>query len=136
MQRPTLVQAARKFLVQSLKAYRDYSRRNDDFAALTSSDIELLARDVGVTPAQFRDIVRRGPDAAAELSKLLDALGIDETTLRDKSQVLLNDMRRVCAECNRKAACRKSIRRGTIAQEHVDFCNNAEMIAEARENYY
>ncbi|MDR6757758.1 hypothetical protein J2Y48_003055 [Mycoplana sp. BE70] len=112
------------------KDYREGARMHRKLAQLGPGEMHTFAADCGLTPDQLRDVVRRGPRAAVELGSVMMALGIDTEAVRHKDSTAFNDMTRVCAVCSHKSSCRQSIRKGTIAIDHVAFCNNSDVLAE------
>jgi hypothetical protein len=123
----------RDFLAERRQRRSERARALAELAFLTSDDVYALAAECGLSPGQFREITARGRHAADELIELARALDIDIDRLESSNRNSLNDMKLVCAGCQRKAACRKSIAKGTIARDHVGFCNNAELLADAKD---
>jgi uncharacterized protein YjiS (DUF1127 family) len=74
-----------------------------EFAA-DPGELERVARDLNVTPADLEMLVRQGSQSANELPYTLTALGIDETALRRAEPALLRDMEFVCSFCRGAAA--------------------------------
>ncbi|MBD9373249.1 hypothetical protein IB238_11530 [Rhizobium sp. ARZ01] len=112
------------------KGYRDSAQMLRNLTQLGPREIGTIAADCGLTSEQFCDVVGRGPHAADELGNVMTALGINAEALQHKDRTAFNDMTRVCAACSHKAACRRSIRNGTIVTDHVAFCNNSDVLAE------
>lgn len=112
------------------EGYRAGAQMHRNLAQLGPRELNTVATDCGLTLDQFCDVVRRGPRAADELGSVMTALGIDAEAARHNDRAAFNDMTRVCAACSHKAACRQSIRNGTIATDHVAFCNNSDLLAE------
>lgn len=114
------------------RGYREGARMHRTLAQLGPGEMKTFASDCGMTLDQLCDVVRRGPRAADELGNVMVALRIDAESVRHKDTTAFNDMTRVCALCSHKSACRQSIRNGTIATDHVAFCNNSDVLAELR----
>jgi hypothetical protein len=98
-----------------------------EFAA-DPGELERVAHELNVTPADLERLVRRASDAANELPYTLTALGIDETALRRAEPTLLRDMERVCSFCTHKRQCHHELAAGTAATNYVEYCENAETI--------
>src|SRR5260370_15825987 len=75
-----------------------------------------IARELGIAPADLDTFVRQGPHAVDELSKLLEALGIDEKALARAAPLVLGDMARVCASCKEKRHCQRDLEACPSAQ--------------------
>ena len=97
---------------------------------MNSGDFARIARDLCVSPAELDAVVRQGPHASDELSRLLKVLGIDQATLSRTQPVLQRDMVRVCAACQQKALCNHDLDSGTLAQQYDEYCPNAPAIDE------
>lgn len=96
--------------------------------AADSGELERVARDLNVTPADLEMLVRQGSQGANELPEMLKALDIDETALWRAEPALLRDMERVCAFCTHKRQCHQELAAGTAATNYVEYCGNADTI--------
>lgn len=132
MQNQSLMQSARDVVSRYWNNYRDRAESRKELAHMSTSDIEMLAVDCGLSPGQLRDMLARGPHAADELLQLMKELALDESSVKSIGRGAFNDMKLICAECGRKSICRKSLRRGTAANDHPAFCNNAELLADMK----
>lgn len=130
MSNHSLLHNVMEMMAARWKDYREGARIDRKLARLGPGEMSTFAADCGLTSDQLCDVVRRGPRAADELGNVMVALGIDTDTVRHKHRTAFNDMTRVCAVCSCKAVCRHSIRRGTIATDHVAFCNNSDRLGE------
>lgn len=88
-------------------------------------ELEPIAHDLNVTPADLERLVRQGP---SELPEMLRALDIDEADLWRAQPALLRDMERVCAFCTHKRQCHHELAAGTAATNYVEYCANADTI--------
>jgi hypothetical protein len=86
------------------------------------------ARGLRVSPADLNELVRRGPHAADELPKLLNAIGIDGNDLARVEPLVLHDTERVCALCEHKPECDRDLAAGTSAEHYQGYCLNAPTI--------
>ena len=98
-----------------------------EFAA-DPGELERLARELNVTPADLERLVLQGSQGENELLYTLTALGIDETALRRAQPALLRDMERVCSFCTHKRQCHEELAAGTAATNYVEYCENADTI--------
>ena len=98
-----------------------------EFAA-DPGELERVARELNVTPADLEMLVRQSSQGANELPYTLTALGIDEAALWRAEPALLRDMERVCSFCTHKRRCREELAAGTAATNYVEYCENAETI--------
>jgi transcriptional regulator with XRE-family HTH domain len=96
--------------------------------ATDPGELELVARELNVTPADLERLVRQGSQSANELPYTLAALDIDEAALRRAEPALLRDMERVCSFCTHKRQCHQELAAGTAATNYVEYCENADAI--------
>jgi hypothetical protein len=89
-----------------------------------------MARDIGLSAQDLEFIASKGPNAAAELPKLLRALGVDLQKLPLDRRTTLRDLQRICITCGHKVQCRHELAAGTAAKHYRDFCPNAMSIDE------
>ena len=125
-------------------SFRDYAsdlghwwkilrEKNHDLAALramSQHEIEELSGELGLSLAQFEALVRAGPNAAAEMERMMAALDIDPEAAQAQRPLLLREMKVNCATCGDKRGCRHALDDGTAAERHPEFCPNAEDLAE------
>src|SRR5215475_2333752 len=60
-------------------------------------ELDRIAREFGMTPADLDSLTRQGPHSADELPKMLQTLGLDEAAIWRAEPALLRDMERVCS---------------------------------------
>jgi hypothetical protein len=92
------------------------------------AELDRIAREFGMTPANLDMLVRRGPDSADELPKMLKALGINEEAIRRAEPALLRDMERVCSFCKHKRQYRHEMEVGTAPANYEEYCANTDSI--------
>jgi hypothetical protein len=118
--------------VESLiNTFSDWLRHRRDLSEirqLDTTDFHRIASDMRVSPGVLDLLVRQGPHAADELSKLLKSLGIDEADLARSEPLVLRDMERVCAMCSSKRQCDRDLAAGTSVEHYEGYCLNAPTI--------
>ena len=80
-----------------------------ELEALGREQRKALARDIGVPPEMLPALVARGPDAAAELPRLMQALSLDADEIRKIHAALMRDMSLTCSGCTAAVRCRDKI---------------------------
>jgi len=88
-----------------------------------------IASDLGVSPGELDELVRRGRHAADQLQGMMAALKLDTGKIARVEPLVLRDMKRVCAMCERKRRCDHELAAGTAAQHYDDYCANATTLA-------
>jgi len=84
-----------------------------------------IAKDLGVPLGDLRGLAAKAPDAANDVSKMLYALSVDESTLAKGDPATMRDLRRTCMLCVRKGRCRHELASFTAARNFHEFCPNA-----------
>lgn len=88
-------------------------------------DIRRMAADSGLSIGDLRDLVAAGPDAAALLPRMMEALNLDPAATPLE---VLRDLQRVCSLCQNKTECVCELARGSADTTYVDFCPNSETL--------
>lgn len=88
-------------------------------------EFELIARDLGVSTAELKNLVRLGQHSADELLKLMKVLDLDADAIACTRPHLMTDMVRVCSHCSCKRRCNRDFAAGTLAQHYSEYCRSA-----------
>ena len=115
-------------LIDMFCAWVVHAREVAEVCKLDSAEFEHIAHDLGVTGDDLEALVRKGPHAADELPRLLDALGVDRQALERDQPLVMRDMDHVCAMCGKKRRCDRDLVAGASAQHYRAYCGNAPMI--------
>jgi hypothetical protein len=89
-----------------------------------------MAQDIGVTPTQLHEIVRKGPDSANLLKRMLIALHVDRQIIADMDPLVMREMQWLCITCSNKNRCEHELAKGTAIKNFHEFCPNAVSIDE------
>ena len=103
-----------------------------ELEALGREQREALARDIGVPPEMLAALVARGPDAAAELPRLMQALSLDADEIRKIHAALMRDMSLTCSGCTAAVRCRDDLDMGRAAGHFGEYCPNAETLKDMK----
>jgi hypothetical protein len=117
-------------LTHTFRDWLKHRQELNEMRLLNTVEFDRIANDLRVSPADLNELVRQGPHAADELSKLLKALGINEKDLARIEPMVLHDMERVCALCAHKRECDRDLAAGTSAEHYQGYCLNAPAIVE------
>lgn len=118
-----------ELLINTFADWLRYRRERNELRRLDDAEFTRIAGDLQISPDDLDALVEKGPHAADELIKLLQALGIDEARLASTHPLVLRDMERVCAICGHKHECDHDIAAGTSAERYENYCPNASTIA-------
>jgi Family of unknown function (DUF6455) len=91
-------------------------------------EMDVVAKDLGLTSRELRALAEKGTGAAKELTCVLDALGIDQHAVVRHDPLVLRDLQRVCTLCEHKKECNHDLDAGTIAQNYSGYCSNASTL--------
>lgn len=105
--------------------YRYAIGLRDQFAACGPDEVMLIARDIGMSPNELRELASKGPGSADLLKKMLVALKFDPKTLEAADPRLTRDLQRLCTICGNKRQCEHELVAGTAAKNIREFCPNA-----------
>ena len=98
--------------------------------ALDKDQRDALARDIGVPADLLPTLVARGPDAAAELPLLMEALSLDPERIRRIHAALMRDMSLTCSGCTTAVRCRDDLAKGRAPAQFAAYCPNAVSLRE------
>ena len=84
-----------------------------------------MAKDIGVTPSELRELASKGPDAADLIQKMLVALHVDPKALAHGDPLAMRDLQKLCIVCSNKSQCEHELANGTAAEHFRVFCPNA-----------
>ena len=105
-----------------------HRRELKEMREMDAANFGQIASDLRISSADLEALVRRGPHAADELPKMLQALGINQADLARTEPLVLRDMERVCSLCNHKRQCDRELADGTAAAHYEEYCGNASTI--------
>ena len=108
-----------------VKKYREAIGLRNELANCTPEQVALIARDMGLSPAELLSVTAKGPHAADELPKLLRALGVDPQKLASEDPATMRDLQRICVTCGHKGQCQHDLATGKAAWHYRDYCPNA-----------
>ena len=119
------------FVAKVIDMFSDWLRQRRELNELIEyaaefGELEPVARELNVTPADLEKLVRQGSQSANELPYILAALNIDEAALRRAEPALLRDMERVCSFCTHKRRCHRELAAGTAATNYVEYRENSD----------
>ena len=125
-----LVGSALKAIADWVTRYRKAIGFNNEFGMCGPDEVMRMAKDIGVTPSQLQELVRKGPDSANLLKRMLVALHVDPKIIADMDPLVMREMQWLCITCNNKKRCEHELAKGTAAEHFHEFCPNAVSIEE------
>lgn len=108
------------------------SQGSDGLQGLSHDDVELIARDVGLSSRDLYDLAAKGGHAADQAPELMRALGLDPATADAAQHATYADILLTCSRCGAKHRCSHDLKTGTAEQHFAEYCPNADTLAALR----
>lgn len=124
------VEAALSAIADWVTSYRNAIGLKNEFGMCGPEEVARMAKDIGVTPSQLQELVRKGPDSANLLKRLLVALHVDPKAIAEIDPLVMREMKWLCITCANKRRCEHELAKGTAAEHFQQFCPNAMSIDE------
>ena len=108
-----------------VKKYRYAAGLNNELAHCGADEVKAMAKDLGMTSADLRELASKGPHSADLLRRMLVALKVDPKVLDQMDQRVTRDLQRLCTTCGDKRRCQHELAAGTAVHNMHEFCPNA-----------
>jgi hypothetical protein len=125
-----LVEATLKVISDWVTSYRNAFCFNNEFGMCGPDEVRRMAQDIGVTPTQLQELIRKGPDSANLLKRMLVALHVEPKIIADIEPLVMREMKWLCITCSNKQRCEDELAKGTATEHFHEFCPNAVSIDE------
>lgn len=108
----------------------DWARGNfaSEVSCCGEMEVERIARDVRMTPAELRAVAKRGPEAADLLLRRMAALDLDPAEVSQVGPQTFRDLQRVCSLCESKRRCARDLAHDSAMPAWQDYCPNAQTL--------
>jgi hypothetical protein len=120
-----LVELMMNSIADWVTRYRDVLGRTNDLGQCSRDEVAQIARDIGLSANELRELVSKGPHAADLLQKMLVALKVDPKAIAASDPLVMRDLQRLCIKCTDKKRCASELQNGTAAEQFHEFCPNA-----------
>jgi uncharacterized protein YjiS (DUF1127 family) len=120
-------------LATAIKRWQSNRMLAQELDSLDQDQREALARDIGVSTDMLPVLIARGPEAAAELPRLMHALSLDTDRIRHIHATLMRDMSLTCSGCTAAVRCRHDLDQGQARAHYGECCPNAEILQKLQE---
>jgi hypothetical protein len=107
------------------KVWRERRATLAGFALYRASERDLLGRDVGLDGRELRVLAGKWPDSADLLLPRMTLLGLDAPTVEREAPGVMQDLQRVCAQCESKRVCEHELAGGESRSDWRDYCLNS-----------
>ncbi|HEY1309520.1 MAG TPA: hypothetical protein VGF02_01120 [Pseudolabrys sp.] len=105
--------------------YRDTLIAKNELGRCGPNEVMQIARDLGISTTELTAMVRKGPDGANSLRKMLAALQVDQKAIADSEPGTMRDLQKLCIVCAEKKRCARELADGTASEHFHEFCPNA-----------
>jgi hypothetical protein len=108
--------------------WRDWARTASALSELKccgEDQVERIAKDVGLSAAELRKLVSRGPEAANLLLRRMAALDLDRNEVSRTEPRTFQDLQRVCTMCETRRQCARDLARDSANTAWQSYCPNA-----------
>jgi hypothetical protein len=119
-------------LAQLALRLRDWWRRTQELASMDRTELNRIAAEFGMSAADVRLLVERGPDAASLFHRRLETLGLSRADVEHIAPGLTRDLERTCACCDSKKTCAADLDRDPADAGWQDYCPNAISLESVR----
>jgi hypothetical protein len=125
-----LAETALKAIADWVTNYRNAIGANSGFGTCGPDEVMRMAKEIGVTPSQFHELVSKGPGDAKLLKTMLVALHVDPRILADMDPLIMRELKWLCITCSNKKRCEHELAMGTATEHFRQFCPNAVSLDE------
>jgi len=124
-----LVETTLKAIAAWVSTYRDTLGINNEFGMCGPDEVMRMAKEIGVTPSQLREL-SKGHGNANLLKSMLVALHVDPKVIADMDPLVMRELKWLCITCSNKKRCEHELAKGTAAEHFHEFCPNAVSLDE------
>lgn len=123
MSTASVSQSGESIFSNLLKRARRAMNRWREVSQLDREEIDLVARDLNISPDELVTLMYASADSLEQLDKRLAYAGLSEQALAASHPDELRDLRRVCSQCSAKGRCVRDIRHKRMANPSK-YCPN------------
>jgi hypothetical protein len=108
----------------------DHSRNKtlNELRSRGEKEVEGIARDTGLSVADFRRLAKLGPNAPDLLERRMAALDLDPSEVCATAPQTFQDLQRICSFCESQGRCLRDLARDPAVQAWKDYCPNAQTL--------
>ena len=97
-----LVEMGLEAIADWVSNYRNAIGFKNEFGMCGPDEVMRMAKDIGVTPSQLQELVRKGPDSAKLLKSMLIALHVDPKIIAGMDPLVMRELNWLCITCSNK----------------------------------
>ena len=100
------------------------------FGMCEPDEVMLVAKKIGATPSQLRELDSKEPGKAKLLKAMLTALRVDPKVLADLDPLIMRELKWLCITCGARKRCARELAKGTATEHFREYCPNAVSLDE------
>jgi hypothetical protein len=104
-------------------------KSESEFGCRCDAEIERMARDIRMSPSEFRAAASRGPKSANLLMRRMAALDLDPNEVGRIEPAAFRDLQRVCTLCKSRRRCARDFARNAPTSAWDRYCQNSDTLA-------
>jgi len=104
-------------------------KSESEFGCRCDAEIERMARDLRMSPSEFRAAASRGPKSANLLMRRMAALDLDPNEVGRIEPAAFRDLQRVCTLCKSRRRCARDFARNAPTSAWDRYCPNSDTLA-------
>ena len=104
------------------------SKTLNELQSCGEQEVERVARDTGLSVAEFRALACLGPNATDLLERRMAALGLDPIAVSAATPQTFRDLQRICSFCESPRRCLRDLARDPAIPAWKDYCPNAKTL--------
>jgi len=104
-------------------------KSESEFGCRCDAEIERMARDIRMSPSEFRAAASRGPKSANLLMRRMAALDLDPNEVGRIEPAAFRDLQRVCTLCKSRRRRARDFARNAPTSAWDRYCPNSDTLA-------
>lgn len=104
--------------------FKSHTYGGADLAACGDREVEQIAKDIGVSPAELYQLARSDDGGAALLLQRMAALDLDCKEVARLMPETMHDLQRLCTLCTTRRRCTRDLARDPNDPNWKDYCPN------------
>jgi hypothetical protein len=97
---------------------------SSELACCAEDEVDRIARDMGMSARELRQLAQHGPHSADLLLRRMAALDLDPKEVSQTEPQTFQDLQRVCTLCDSRKQCTKDMARDMNDPAWEDYCPN------------
>ena len=110
------------------QSWTGYNPTAADLSCCAQDDLERMARDIGISAAELRQLAKLGPNAADQLLERMKVIHLDPQAVENAETATFQDLQRNCSLCDHHKQCEHDLATDAAAPQWEHYCPNASTL--------